>query len=107
MSKKEIPIIDERYAADVIGTKPELYCGIKIEGVHEDAHGICHVANADERPDFYSVYLQCAGGNRAFQVGEQCCGDFSDPIWARAYALELNSEHGWPITDLSKSAPAS
>lgn len=84
------PDINERYAEDVIGTKPELIDAIEVQGVRQNGEE-CEVCNTD--PDFYSVYLHYVEG------GVQCCADIGQVKDAREYANSLHLKHGWPVYD--------
>lgn len=95
------PLMNERYASQVIGRRAADYDALEVQGVRESGDGsdtgrVCTVDNVC--PQFFSVYarLKPQGEER----GVSCVGDFGSYMLARAYADELAQQYGWPVHDL-------
>ncbi|WP_211080323.1 hypothetical protein [Burkholderia sp. Tr-862] len=89
--------MDERFADAIIGSRPERFDALEIQGVSEfvdpsnpDA-SFCEVDNGS--PQFFSVYVHYRTG------GVECVGDHGSHELAAAYANALSETHGWPIYD--------
>ncbi|MBR8085590.1 hypothetical protein KDX23_22910 [Burkholderia vietnamiensis] len=89
--------MDERFADAIIGSRPERFDALEIQGVREFVDpsnsnaSFCEVDN--ESPQFFSVYAHFRTG------GVECVGDHGTHALAAAYANALSEAHGWPIYD--------
>lgn len=91
--------LNDRYAEEIIGERPDNYDGIEIQGVRNlfdegDPRGTCIEVDA-ENPQFYSVYLHLKNG------GCECVGDMGTQVLAQAYAGELSDRYGWCVHDFT------
>lgn len=84
---------DSRYAAAIIGNKPDHYDAIEIHGVREIGHdpqtGKSLVDVDEDAPHFWSVYLHRKEG------GIECVGDLCTHELAVQYANELSQKYGY------------
>ncbi|KVD92939.1 hypothetical protein WS63_07850 [Burkholderia stagnalis] len=89
--------MDDRYADAIVGSRPDRFDGLEIQGVREFvdpsnlAANCCEVDN--DSPQFFSVYVHHRTG------GVACVGDHGSHELAAAYANALSEAHGWPIYD--------
>lgn len=88
--------IFDRYVQAIVGKDHERYDMIEIHGVRNYALDLDRPTNYEidnKTPTSFSVYVRIVGG------GIECVGDFSHYGDAYTYAVELNKQFDWPISD--------
>lgn len=91
-----VDFIFDRYVLAIVGKEHKNYNAIELYGVRSYAIGqddatIYEIDN--QTPTSFSVYVRNVGG------GIECVGDFSRFSDAERYAVELNQQFGWPISN--------
>ncbi len=96
MTNTITPDLDDRFFEGIVQGHTHLYDAIEIQPVSDllqDGSDQRYVEPDYENPTFFSVYVHLKGG------GVECVGDHGRHSRALAYAMELSTEHGWPIKD--------